>query len=205
MDLLDGVSLSQPAALDAAGIDRRQLAGTVIAANLTMILSSGPFHADPHPGNFLALPGGRIGLVDFGATGTADPATRATLAGLLSALAAGDAHRLAEGIVAITTPAGPVDLDRLTAEVRDLLVPLTASALQTLPLGRVLRQLLGLLRRHHLHVSPQLAPLIKAIIECESTAQELHPQARLTDVLTPFLTGQLANEQSRSPVATGAA
>jgi ubiquinone biosynthesis protein len=31
-----------------------------------MIFESGFFHGDPHPGNLLVLPDGRIGLLDFG-------------------------------------------------------------------------------------------------------------------------------------------
>ena len=39
---------------------------------LEMIFGDGFFHADPHPGNIIVLPGNRIGLLDFGMVGRID-------------------------------------------------------------------------------------------------------------------------------------
>ena len=41
-----------------------------------MILVDGFFHADPHPGNVLYLPGNRIALIDFGMVGRISAARR---------------------------------------------------------------------------------------------------------------------------------
>lgn len=74
MDFIDGMKITDLDALDAAGIDKHQVADTLIDLYNVMILRKGMFHADPHPGNLLVLPptheGGpaRIGLIDFGLT-----------------------------------------------------------------------------------------------------------------------------------------
>jgi len=74
MDFIDGMKITDLNALDAAGIDKHQVADTLIDLYNVMILRKGMFHADPHPGNLLVLPpageGGpaRIGLIDFGLT-----------------------------------------------------------------------------------------------------------------------------------------
>jgi len=47
------------------GMDRKRIAQTGASAVLKMIMIDGLFHADPHPGNFFILPGGRIAFVDF--------------------------------------------------------------------------------------------------------------------------------------------
>lgn len=41
-----------------------------------MVLRDGLFHADPHPGNLLALPGNRVGFIDFGMVGRLSPQRR---------------------------------------------------------------------------------------------------------------------------------
>ncbi|MDH7479474.1 MAG: AarF/ABC1/UbiB kinase family protein [Syntrophomonadaceae bacterium] len=41
----------------------------IIEAYIKQILEDGFFHADPHPGNIMVLPDGRLGLVDFGMVG----------------------------------------------------------------------------------------------------------------------------------------
>ena len=52
-----------------AGVDenvRAELARRGARVFLDMIFRDGFFHADPHPGNVLVLPGGVIGLLDAG-------------------------------------------------------------------------------------------------------------------------------------------
>ena len=74
MDFVDGIKISNVAALRAAGVDTPTVADTLIDLFNEMILRRGMFHADPHPGNVFVLPaenpGGkaRIALVDFGLT-----------------------------------------------------------------------------------------------------------------------------------------
>ena len=70
MDYLDGIRITDVEALRAAGIDPPRVADTLIDLYNLMILRHGVFHADPHPGNLLVLPGDppRIGLIDFGLT-----------------------------------------------------------------------------------------------------------------------------------------
>ena len=43
---------------------------TLVRLMLQTIFEEGLFHADPHPGNVLVLPDGRLSLLDFGMTGT---------------------------------------------------------------------------------------------------------------------------------------
>ncbi len=45
---------------------RLQISAGLIASLYGPLLSTGLLHCDPHPGNFLVLPDGRIGVLDFG-------------------------------------------------------------------------------------------------------------------------------------------
>ena len=53
---VEGIAATDPAAVDAAGLDRRTLAARGTQAFLKQILVHGFFHADPHPGNVIFLP-----------------------------------------------------------------------------------------------------------------------------------------------------
>ena len=50
----------------------------------------GVYNADPHPGNVLLLPDGRLGLIDYGMTGRLEPHEREAIARVVLGLAAGD-------------------------------------------------------------------------------------------------------------------
>ncbi len=69
MERIDGIKITDIAALDAAGYDRHKIGLNSVNVTIKMIMEDGFFHADPHAGNYLILPGEVIGLVDFGKVG----------------------------------------------------------------------------------------------------------------------------------------
>jgi predicted unusual protein kinase regulating ubiquinone biosynthesis (AarF/ABC1/UbiB family) len=60
-------------------IDIWRVLGTIVEVYIRMMLVHGIFHADPHPGNLLVSPDGRIILLDFGMVVRVDADTRRRL------------------------------------------------------------------------------------------------------------------------------
>ncbi len=69
MERLEGVKFTESEALRSRGIDPAAIAREGARIFLEMIYEHGLFHGDPHPGNFLLLEEGKIGLLDFGQVG----------------------------------------------------------------------------------------------------------------------------------------
>jgi predicted unusual protein kinase regulating ubiquinone biosynthesis (AarF/ABC1/UbiB family) len=86
MELMTGHKVSDTAALDAAGVDRRAVARTLLEVYLQMVLDDGFFHADPHPGNLLVRDDGVLILLDVGMVGALPDTLRAQFAELIIAL-----------------------------------------------------------------------------------------------------------------------
>src|SRR3546814_2621843 len=63
---------------------------------LDMVLVNGRFHADPHPGNLLCLPGNRVALLDLGSIGHVSPKRREEFLSFVTALQSGDPGGLAD-------------------------------------------------------------------------------------------------------------
>lgn len=74
--LVEGIKITDLAALAERGIDRALLAERLLGAYCRMIFGDGLYHADPHPGNLLVQEGGRIVFLDFGAVARLSPAVR---------------------------------------------------------------------------------------------------------------------------------
>ena len=66
MEFVDGIKITDLEAIDAAGIDRQQVAQLLTDSYFKQIFSHGFFHADPHPGNLFVQPGPKLVIVDFG-------------------------------------------------------------------------------------------------------------------------------------------
>ena len=84
---IEGIRGHDIAAIEAAGLDRKVLAERGADAVLRMIMVDGFFHADPHPGNVLYLPGNRIAMIDFGMVGRLAPMRRGQIVDLLAGIA----------------------------------------------------------------------------------------------------------------------
>lgn len=69
MEYMEGVKINDYAGLDAAGIDRQELARRLVSIYISQFLETGFFHADPHPGNLFVTPGPVITFLDFGMMG----------------------------------------------------------------------------------------------------------------------------------------
>jgi ubiquinone biosynthesis protein len=185
MDLIEGVPLTDLDAINAAGLDRHELARIVLITNLTMILFDDRFHADPHAGNYLALPDGRLGLVDFGQVGISHPSTRQQLYELLGALVRSDPNAAAAAL-AVICGQPDADVAALGGDLAQLLSGLSTIGLGEISITSLLRGTLDLVRKYRLVLPAELALLVKAVFESEATAEELDPGIQLSEVIDAF-------------------
>ncbi len=73
---VEGVKIGDVAAIDAMGLDKKDLASRLVRAYCQMIFVDGIYHADPHPGNVLVQADGSLVLLDFGAVAELSPQMR---------------------------------------------------------------------------------------------------------------------------------
>jgi predicted unusual protein kinase regulating ubiquinone biosynthesis (AarF/ABC1/UbiB family) len=66
MERVRGIKITDKAALLAAGLDPAEVVQDLLAIYVRMILAAGFFQADPHPGNLMVTPDGRLIVLDFG-------------------------------------------------------------------------------------------------------------------------------------------
>lgn len=91
---VEGVKVSDLAALEARGVDRRKLARRVVQVFCQMIFVDGIYHADPHPGNLLVGRNGELILLDFGAVAELSPQMREGIPEFLEAVIRRDTDRI---------------------------------------------------------------------------------------------------------------
>ncbi|MFS8086757.1 MAG: ABC1 kinase family protein, partial [Acidobacteriota bacterium] len=95
-EFLDGARLLDASRHHELGADPTALAQTIAGAYGHQIMIDGLFQADPHPGNILVLPGGHIGLLDFGLTKELPTRSRLGFARLVVAVNKRDSEGISE-------------------------------------------------------------------------------------------------------------
>ncbi|GKY97361.1 hypothetical protein MPSEU_000694500 [Mayamaea pseudoterrestris] len=66
MEWVDGFRLTDVETLRRYGLDETKLVDILVQSSMQQILQNGFYHADPHAGNILACPDGRLCYLDFG-------------------------------------------------------------------------------------------------------------------------------------------
>ncbi len=89
LERLRGPSLLDAIESDAGAPERFRIARLLVFAIWGPFFTERLIHADPHPGNFLVLPDGRLGVLDFGATKRLSENFASVYRGFLHALANG--------------------------------------------------------------------------------------------------------------------
>src|SRR4051812_27797338 len=203
MDRVDGRKVTELSGLARLDVDGAALARALFEAYLDQILVHGFFHADPHPGNVLLTPDGRLGLIDLGMVARVTPELRDRLVGLLL----GGGGRRGEGVarIAADMPEPMVDCDqrRFTADVADLVERRAGSTIEQLDAGKLVMDLTRACAAAGLRPPPELSMVGKALLNLDMVARILDPQVAPVEIvqsralelarggMTPTLSGVL--------------
>lgn len=190
-EAIDGIGGEDVAAIERAGLDPKLLAQRGVDAVLKMILEDGFFHADPHPGNVIYLPGNRIAMIDFGMVGRLSPARRNQIVDLLSGIARRDSEPMLE-VLLDWAGEDAIDDERLAADVDELVFDYADLPLKDLRVGALIQRITALVREHGIVLPADLTLMFKALITLEGLGRKYDPDFRLVDRLQPFLERALA-------------
>jgi ubiquinone biosynthesis protein len=206
MQRLDGVNLGNAAQVIAErGLDAVRLGRALFDCLLGQVAIDGIFHADPHPGNFLLLADGRIGMLDLGSVGRLDPATREALQRFLLAIDHGDPVAATDALLEIVYRPDEIDERALERAVGQFMTRHLSAAVTIGP--AMFNDLFKIITSHDLGVPPEVAAVFRALATVEGTIARISPgfdlvgasrqfaAAHATDRLAPNALRRTATEE----------
>ncbi|WP_413481576.1 ABC1 kinase family protein [Serratia proteamaculans] len=182
-EFLPGIAPENPQQLATAGFDGPLLAQRGAQAFMKMVLEYRLYHADPHPGNVMALADNRVGFIDFGMVGQLSERRRNQLLLLLQSIAERESGGIVNTLIA-WSDSDPLDLLDLELAAQNFL---DKQASATLTLGKALTDLLVMAREHQLALPPDLVLLFKALITADGVLHRLDPNFDIIATLKPML------------------
>ena len=134
----------------------RELGTEVTLCMLKQIFEHGFYHADPHPGNFILMADGRVGLLDFGNVGKCTSHTLDDMLLLVVALIRRNYEGMARWILRQGRPRPDIDQRALAAELLDVLDPLYGAGVGEIQVGALFNSLFEIVSRNRclLYTSP---------------------------------------------------
>jgi ubiquinone biosynthesis protein len=186
MERIDGIKLKEKERLLAAGFDLEEVARRGGTLYLDMIFAHGFYHADPHPGNVVLLPGNCIGLLDFGMVGRVEERLREDIEEMLLAISQRDVPMLTTLIQRVGEAPPNLDERALATDIADFVGDYATQSLAHFDLGGALRDMTEIIHRHKVSLPPQVALLLKTLVTLEGTGKLLTPSFSLMEFLQPL-------------------
>jgi ubiquinone biosynthesis protein len=185
---VEGIPIRELDAIDAAGLDRRELARILLQSFLRHAVRDGFFHADMHQGNLFADRGGKgIIAVDFGIMGRITRKERRFLADILYGFITRDYRMIAERHFAIGYVPQHQSVDDFALALRSIGEPLQGRDASGISMAKVLGQLFATTELFDMQTRPELVLLQKSMVLVEGVSRMLDPQLNIWTVAEPVV------------------
>jgi ubiquinone biosynthesis protein len=171
-----------------APAEARRIASNGAASLIHQVLIAGFFHADPHAGNVLVTPDGRLCFLDWGMAGNLTRRLRLGLADLFLAAVHQDAERIVQIAADLGSPGGRADLRAMERDVTLALREDFNSSIGRVQLGRAMLKLLFIFGQNGINITRDYSLMAKAVLSIEEVARTLDPEFDLRTEARPILT-----------------
>jgi len=194
LEWVDGIKVNDYAALDAAHVDRLEVAKRTVQAYFYQFFQVGFFHADPHPGNIFVWPGTAgngptIVFVDFGMVGTLTKSIKKALKDLFLGFLAHDSHGLVKALERlgfIGPGANMVAIERGMALMMEQYYGMTLGEARDMEIPEVAQDIENLLYGQPFQIPAQFAFVGRAVGTLSGVATGLAPEFNLVEVALPY-------------------
>lgn len=176
--------------VDSAGLPpeaAQHLARAGAGSLFHQVLVAGFFHADPHAGNVLVTPDGRLCFLDWGLAGHLTRRLRHGLADLFLAAVEQDAERIVQIAADLGSPAGRADLRAMERDVTLALREDFNHAIGQENVGRAMLKLLFIFGRNGISITSDYSLMAKAVLSIEEVSRALDPGFDLKRAARPVL------------------
>lgn len=187
MELVAGLRPASAGELRAADLDPELILRSGAEAVAQQIFVHGLFHADPHPGNVLLLPGNRICFLDFGMFGRLGQRERRRMAFVFWALVDGDYDGVADQLPRISELRPGADPDGFRAAVGEVVEGWFGATARDSSIARLLLRQLALGAGHGIVFPRGLMLLSRSLVNLEATASVVDPALDLATLARPLL------------------
>lgn len=204
MELLSGIPFEETSRLRKAKVDLEVIADTAIRTMLKQFFIDGFFHGDPHPGNFVVLPGNVIGMLDFGIVGRLSAEVRLELISVFISYNNKDSEGYAKHLLDLAELGTDADTRAFRSEVSRILDRVIYSPLKQKGIADAFYQVVTRGAQHDVFFPLDLVLLGKALLTVESVALKLYPRFDFDAAVGPYLSEVIRAELSPKKLAAQA-
>jgi predicted unusual protein kinase regulating ubiquinone biosynthesis (AarF/ABC1/UbiB family) len=194
MEWIDGVKLTNLDAVRGIGVDPDDMVEVGVNCSLQQLLEHGFFHADPHPGNLLALPDGRLAYLDFGMMSTVSRESRTGLIQAVVHLVNRNFGALSKDFVSLGFLGEEVNLEPIVPAFESVFGQALEMGVSRMDFKAVTDDLSGVMYRFPFQVPPYYALIIRSLVTLEGIALSVDPDFKILGAAYPYFARRLMED-----------
>jgi predicted unusual protein kinase regulating ubiquinone biosynthesis (AarF/ABC1/UbiB family) len=194
MEWIVGTKLTQVEAIRDQGIDARYLIEVGVQCSLRQLLEHGFFHADPHPGNLLGTPDGKLAYLDFGMMSEIKPAQRYGLIEAIVHMVNRDFDGLAHDYIKLEFLTAETDLTPIIPALAKVFSNTLGASVAELNIKSITDQLSSLMYEYPFRVPAYYALIIRSLVTLEGIAIHIDPNFKVLSEAYPYVAKRLLTD-----------
>ncbi len=194
MEWIEGIKLTKIKEIQARGIDATHLVEVGVQCSLQQLLEHGFFHADPHPGNLLAMPDGKLAYLDFGMMSTIEPYQRYGLIQAIVHLVNRDFEALAQDYVKLGFLSPDTDLTPIVPALANVFNNALGASVAELNFKKITDEMSAIMYEFPFRVPAYYALIIRSLVTLEGIAINIDPNFKVLSKAYPYVAKRLLTD-----------
>ena len=194
MEWIEGTKLTNLDDVKKIGIDPDKMIEIGVQCSLEQLLEHGFFHADPHPGNLLALKDGRLCYLDFGMMSEVSRDSRSGLIQAVVHLVNKNFDKLSQDFVKLGFLSSEVNLEPIVPAFQDVFVNAIELGVSKMDFKSVTDDMSGVMYKFPFKLPPYYALIIRSLITLEGIALSVDPNFKILGAAYPYFARRLMED-----------
>ena len=194
MEWITGTKLTDIEKVQAQGIDATHLVEVGVECSLRQLLEHGFFHADPHPGNLLAMPDGRLAYLDFGMMSRIKPYQRYGLIEAVVHLVNRDFESLGQDYIKLDFLTPDTNLEPIIPALANVFGNALGASVAELNFKSITDQMSAMMYEFPFRVPAYYALIIRSMVTLEGIAIGIDPNFKVLSKAYPYIAKRLLTD-----------
>ena len=196
MEWIDGIKLTNIEAVKKLGIDPNEMIEIGVSCSLQQLIEHGFFHADPHPGNILAMEDGRLCYLDFGMMSDITQQSRVGLIRAVVHLVNKKFDKLSYDFVQLGFLSEEVDLKPIAPAFESVFTSALEIGVNKMDFKAVTDDMSGIMYKFPFKLPPYYALIIRSLITLEGIALSVDPNFKILGAAYPYFARRLMEDEN---------
>lgn len=196
IEWINGLKLTNVKEIQAIGIEPTHLVEIGVQCSLRQLLEHGFFHADPHPGNLLAMYDGKLAYLDFGMMSNIKPYQRYGLIEAVVHLVNRDFEALAYDYIKLDFLSPDTDLRPIIPALARVFGNALGASVAELNFKSITDQMSAMMYEFPFRVPAYYALIIRSMVTLEGIAIGIDPNFKVLSKAYPYIAKRLLTDPS---------